>query len=1414
MFKSRLLHRNVSVLLTLALVLGFALPMTVYAVTSEDVGTGNVVISAGGDYSISGTTGSYTITVNDNVAATITLDGVDITSTSACAFTIGAGADVTLILKGSNDLKSGASYAGIYVAKGAFLTIEEESAATGSLTVTGGNKLTGYTGGGAGIGGNGINDGTNSFGTVTINGGTITAAGGATTVADYGGGAGIGSGGAFAKTAEGTIVINGGDITATGGQSDSGYGGAGIGSGGNEGHSGSFWFPQNSDVDVTITGGTVTAYGEDTAAGIGGGGDGHSGPITITGGKITAYGASEYNYGGAGIGGGGNGFASTVSIGGDAEVYAYGGGAAAGIGGGYCGGVGIFDTTSDYYNMQDDGEINIDGDAVVYAYGGTGTGTNFPGGAGIGNGANTAGYSVSSGIITIEGSAQVTAEGGNGGAGIGGGFARSSTHDNYVVSIIISGDAVVSALGSSHTSGGGAGIGGGGGYENWVYSIDISGGAAVNATGADGGAGIGGGYCGLVYSIDISGGAAVYATGADGGAGIGGGYKGWVCYIDIDEDAGVTAIGSGGGAGIGGGYCGGVWDDDADSGNGASGTISIGGKAVVTAFGGMDGGAGIGAGCDDYSGGGVCNSGSITISDYASVTAYGGTGAQAVGVGADYDYDSYAAAADENELIIDNTIQLRLFNADDEQPAHTKNVSGPGEAILLAYTLEDDTSNTSFPSSGANTAETYHTDNYSGSYTWEYSGSTGVYTLTLYDGTSTLATVASAHTSFSNWAVLLSDYTVTYDANGGVGSHSDSVSPGTEYTILSASGAGITRAGYAFVGWNTAADGTGMPYDPSDKITVNSDVTLYAQWKAITYTVTFESNGGTTVAPITDVAYNAAITAPTDPTKTDCTFQGWYKDVALTDQWDFATDTVIDNITLYAKWKADTDTYTVTFESNGGTAVAAITDVVYDTTITAPTAPTKSGYTFQGWYKEEALTNLWDFDTDTVTDNITLYAKWSYNSSGGGSGGTTTYTVTYNANGGTGSYKDTGISSGSSYSILTQAGTGISRDGYTFTGWNTKAGGGGTDYDPKDTITVTSSVTLYAQWEEGTQPVVPEGTYTVTYNPNGGTGTAYSVTEDVGDAHTVLSNKNANLGFTLPGSVFRGWSTNSSAESAGYVGSGSESVGAAANSGDTITLYAVWSELVDPYEDIGEDEIPLGSLDLTNHFAYIIGYPDGTVKPENNINRAEVSAIFFRLLTQESREALWSKTNSFPDVSATAWYNNAISTLANANVLKGGTDGTFAPNASITRAEFATIAARFAKAEDIAGATGMAAFSDISGHWAENYIVLAGALGYVEGSGDGAFRPDDPITRAEVATLLNRVLSRQVESAADMQTDMITWPDNLSGKWYYYAMQEATNSHFFDRKSDGISETWTQLRTAPDWAALEKPGAAPGDVSY
>ena len=230
------------------------------------------------------------------------------------------------------------------------------------------------------------------------------------------------------------------------------------------------------------------------------------------------------------------------------------------------------------------------------------------------------------------------------------------------------------------------------------------------------------------------------------------------------------------------------------------------------------------------------------------------------------------------------------------------------------------------------------------------------------------------------------------------------------------------------------------------------------------------------------------------------------------------------------------------------------------------------------------------------------------------------------------------------------------------------------------------------------------------------------------------------------------------------------------------------------------DDVPTG-LNGKDHYAYVVGYPDGMVYPQKNITRAEVATIFFRLLEDETREANMTKSNGYNDMKDGAWYTCAVSTLSKMGIIKGYEDGSFKPDASISRAEFAAIAARFDPDGDKTPAT----FSDVSSHWAKDEISIAANHGWIKGYEDGSFKPDQKITRAETMTLVNRVLKRLPETKDDLHKDMKTWPDNQNeSAWFYLAVQEATNSHYQNLKKDGTHEKWESMRETRDWAALEK----------
>lgn len=374
------------------------------------------------------------------------------------------------------------------------------------------------------------------------------------------------------------------------------------------------------------------------------------------------------------------------------------------------------------------------------------------------------------------------------------------------------------------------------------------------------------------------------------------------------------------------------------------------------------------------------------------------------------------------------------------------------------------------------------------------------------------------------------------------------------------------------------------------------------------------------------------------------------------------------------------------------------------------------------------------------------------------------YTVSYDLNGGTVENENDcaakTVASGEAI-IVAAAPT---KDDYNFNGWSD----GTTTYQPGETLTVAGDVTLTAQWTKiSSGDSFGETTYyTLSYESNGGT--SYS-DELYSSGATVKLDKVP----SRENHTFTGWYADETL---------TERITEIKMNSDK-TVYAGWDRTGVPDWLNGED-----------HFAYVIGYGDGLVRPTDSISRAEVATIFFRLLKQEIRDQYLTTANNFTDVNEGDWYDMAVSTMTSLGILKGRTDTTFEPNAPITRAEFAAVCARF----DTNRRNADSNFTDIGSHWAREEIERACALGWINGYEDGTFRPDQYITRAEAMTMINRVLNRMPETEGDLLPGMNTWPDNQPGAWYYLAVQEATNSHEFTHKGE-IYESWTVLADDPDW---------------
>ncbi len=599
-------------------------------------------------------------------------------------------------------------------------------------------------------------------------------------------------------------------------------------------------------------------------------------------------------------------------------------------------------------------------------------------------------------------------------------------------------------------------------------------------------------------------------------------------------------------------------------------------------------------------------------------------------------------------------------------------------------------------------------------------------------------------------------YTVTYHTNYDTDVVTNDAYYFNQYTIAGAP----TRDGYTFKGWNTATDGSEVTYDANSTTTLTNDLVLYAQWEenqtpAERFRIIYNANGGSGNTDDTIAGENGNATVSINGfTYTDHTFDGWNTSSDGTgDSYEELQRVILEsNLTLYAQWKPN--------EVTPGTGNVNLGNYIYKTFLSRYGYTSPSTYTFTATATiekkvEEAIANTLpteDFEQPVVTaDEMAPDAEVM---------------------------EEPAAEDSATDEIFVEAAS-VQMDSI---------------------LESLSPLYIDPQFTELTasnETYVTYGSYTGTTDPltTGATDRPFNfapITLDDGVYRiTVTENPGADSYVTYDPIAYTFILT---------MQDGKPIVDRTV----TITNYYTYippyyPPYVPPTVEI-EDDDALG-LNTTDHFAYIIGYPDGTVQPGGQITRAEVATIFFRLLTDDVREENFTRTNPYSDVAGTAWYNNAVSTLSAMGIITGYPDGTFRPNASITRAEFAAIAARF----DNDGDKTAAAFSDIANHWAKDEISVAYNNGWVDGYPDGTFGPQRSITRAETMTLVNRVLNRKPETEDDLLPDMVTWTDNADKKaWYYLAVQEATNSHYYEFKTNSEYEKWTELRENRDWSQLEK----------
>lgn len=474
------------------------------------------------------------------------------------------------------------------------------------------------------------------------------------------------------------------------------------------------------------------------------------------------------------------------------------------------------------------------------------------------------------------------------------------------------------------------------------------------------------------------------------------------------------------------------------------------------------------------------------------------------------------------------------------------------------------------------------------------------------------------------------------------------------------------------------------------------------------------------------------------------------------------------NLTIDVKY--DLDNHTLTFETNGGSTIAPVT-VRHGNAVARPADPTKDKYTFIGWYVDPEFSAEYDFATVLEADK-TIYAKFELTSTPIGDI-YVRYDVLHIKQLPDGSYdlanaevehlsakKDTTVTAVvKDYSATHHINVNSTLSKLTDTAIQPYPGA-----DGKPVYTILS---VYYDLDF----------HTLTFDTMGGS-RIDPVTVRHGNA--VAKPKDPVNG----GYIFDGWYTDKTYRTPYNF--------ATVLTQDT-TIYAKWFLIALPGVTIKK---ATPKLNTSDHFAYVQGYPDGTVKPTGNITRAETAAILFRLMDEGSRKTYYSTKSGFRDVATGSWYNTYVATLNNAGVITDSSNGYFRPNEAITRAELAAMLANFT---ETAGAANY--FNDVSArYWAANAIAICAKLGWITGYPDGSFRPDRNVTRAELMAMINRATGRAPKSADAFLPGMKTWSDNTADKWYYLDVQEATNSHSYTVKD---SEKWTALNADPNWSLYE-----------
>ena len=644
------------------------------------------------------------------------------------------------------------------------------------------------------------------------------------------------------------------------------------------------------------------------------------------------------------------------------------------------------------------------------------------------------------------------------------------------------------------------------------------------------------------------------------------------------------------------------------------------------------------------------------------------------------------------------------------------------------------------------------------------------------------------------WGYATTSYEVIFNSDGGSAVDTQIV----KYGEKAVKPEDPTMKGYNFLGW---FDKDGNPFDFDTEITHKTE--LKAQWEKKDYIIASDLrvNGGEAVKdegktyawthryggkyeetidyqPMFDALKARALEADKDnepnPTKVDVELRfpgssNLFNETILTYGQDGANWQAANN-TAYI-WGYAWTYYDVTFVTPEGATTVDAQLIKNGDCAAKPADPTKEGWKFLGWYADAAFKTEFNFDAP-ITKKTSVYAKFELTSTPIGDI-YVRYDVLHIKQLPDGTYdlanaevehlsakKDTTVTAVIKDYRATHH-VNVNRTLSKLTGTAIQPYKG---VDGKPVYTILS---VYYDLDF----------HTLTFDTMGGSKIA---PETVRHGLTVAKPKDPVNG----GYIFDGWYTDKTFR---------HRYDFSTPLTEDITIYAKWFLIVLPGVTVKKNTPKLNTAD---HFAYVQGYPDGTVKPAGNITRAETAAILFRLMDDASRKTYYSTKSGFRDVASGSWYNTYVATLNNAGVITDSSNGYFRPNEAITRAELAAMLAKFSETTGAANY-----FNDVSAkYWAANAIAICAKLGWITGYPDGTFRPDKNVTRAELMAMINRATGRAPKSADAFLPGMKTWIDNTADKWYYLDVQEATNSHSYTVKG---SETWTALTSDPNWSLYE-----------